>query len=147
MGRPKGSKNIFSTKINYICLNCAKTFSAFAHRTDVKFCSHKCYGDNLKGKPSLMYKGRKKVNKIDRRFWRNGRTNHILGYVLVHTPNHPNAINGKYVLEHRLVMEKHLGRYLKPEEVVHHINEIKDDNRIENLELCANRSEHMKRFH
>jgi len=43
-------------------------------------------------------------------------------------------------------MEKHIGRYLTPEEVVHHINEIKTDNRIENLMLFKNANEHTK-FH
>lgn len=63
------------------------------------------------------------------------------GYVLIHAPYHPKASKRGYVMEHRLVMEKHLGRLLERSEVVHHKNGKKDDNRLENLELMT-KAEH-----
>lgn len=69
------------------------------------------------------------------------------GYILVYSPNHPFSNKKGYVLEHRLVMEKHLSRYLNPKEVVHHINSNFSDNRIENLKLFLNNSEHHKFHH
>lgn len=69
-------------------------------------------------------------------FWRGGRykDNHS-GYVWVHNPEHPLCNKKGYVLEHRLVMEKFIGRNLKSNEIIHHRNKIKDDNKIENLEI------------
>ncbi len=69
------------------------------------------------------------------------------GYLLVYCPEYPPAKKSGYVLEHRLVMANYLGRPLKPEEHVHHINGNKKDNRIENLEIVSNaehRKEHWK---
>ncbi len=64
--------------------------------------------------------------------WNGGRIITSGGYVRVHYPNHPDAVNN-YVLEHRLVLEQKLGRPLKSTEVGHHLNGIKADNRPENL--------------
>lgn len=58
------------------------------------------------------------------------------GYVRVLRPDHPKNIRG-YAYEHRLVMEQYLDRYLEFWETVHHINEIKTDNRLDNLFLCT----------
>ena len=84
--------------------------------------------------------------KEKRRKILNGRIKSFYGYILIYKPEHPFALRQKrpYVPEHRLVMEKHLGRHLKPKEVVHHINGIKDDNRVENLKLFKNHSKHVK---
>lgn len=63
--------------------------------------------------------------------WKGGRTRQSKGYVYVLISSSPT----KYKLEHIVVMENHLGRELLPGENIHHINGIRHDNRLENLEL------------
>lgn len=71
------------------------------------------------------------------------RKKNIKGYITIFMPEHPEAMkgNGHRVYEHRLVMEKKIGRYLKKDEFVHHLNRIKDDNRPENLYITS-RNDH-----
>jgi hypothetical protein len=70
------------------------------------------------------------------------------GYKMILNKNHPNSGKFKYVKNSRLVVEKHIGRILKRNEIVHHINENKTDDRIENLMCFSSHSAHGKHhFH
>lgn len=92
--------------------------------------------------------------------WKGGRTRHNEGYVYLSAPSHPFSSNG-YVFEHRLVMERWLvendpeseflievyGRkYLSPHFIVHHKDEVRDNNAIENLQ-CMTAAEHHSHHH
>jgi len=86
-------------------------------------------------------------NKFWRSRWCGGkRTGRTDEYIQIYKPDYPNCSKEGYVMEHRLVMEQKLGRYLTKMEIVHHINGVRDDNRPENLELMASNEEHM-RYH
>lgn len=69
---------------------------------------------------------------------------HNMGYILEKCPGHPRATKNGYVLQHILVMERHLGRYILPTESIHHINGDKTDNRIENLRSFSSHGAHSK---
>lgn len=114
-----------------VCETCSKEFKVYPYRNRAKFCCVKCRAQSPKYK-----------NK-NHNHWKGGKPK-FAGYIFVYNPSHPNCINKRYVFEHRLVMEKHLGRYLESHERIHHINGIKNDNRIENLMLFKNESEHQK---
>lgn len=93
------------------CAQCGKQF--FRPHKINKFCSRECYTAHRWGRPGK------------RRF-----TESRTGYIVV--------TKGTWrQYEHRAIMEKEIGRKLRPEESVHHRNGIKDDNRPENLELWA----------
>lgn len=70
--------------------------------------------------------------------WKGGSFLRSDGYEMIYAPNTSIYVNRNHRLEHRVVMEKYLGRPIKPTEHIHHINGIKTDNRIENLKLISN---------
>jgi hypothetical protein len=97
------------------------------------------HGHNWKNKKrpeeSLKRIGKRSSN------WNGGTYKDIHGYIYIYKPNYENSNKDGYILEHRYVMEKFIGKSLSKYEIVHHINEIRDDNRIENLRIL-NRSSH-----
>jgi len=111
----------------------AKRSSYWIKKNLHNFCSRACY-----------YQWRKDYRNCPR--WNGGEVK-MLGYVFVFVPEHPAANKTGYIKRSRYIMEQHIGRYLTPEETIHHINEIRDDDRIENLMLCSSNSEHMKIGH
>lgn len=118
------------------CKNCKKSFKTFPCRIG-NYCSRGCANSN---KPGTFTSGHKWVGKLKACGYR--KMSH--GYIEIYSPNHPMKNKRNAVLEHRLVMEQKIGRFLNKNEVVHHINSNKSDNRINNLVLIPSQSEHMK---
>lgn len=128
----KYSANRVKYKYKEFCEHCKEPY-LIRHNKGGRFCSHSCKALGLDTIAKLTHKRGK-----DSPNWKGGK-NIIKGYIRVYAPEHPYATKSRYVMEHKLIMEKHLGRYLKPYEIIHHKNGVKTDNRIENLELCIKR--------
>ena len=93
------------------------------------FCDAKCFISFNKGENTYQWKGKRKTKA---------------GYIVIR--DYSGKRSSGYIYEHRLIMQNSLGRDLKKEECIHHINGIKDDNRIENLELVKSNT-HAKLHH
>ena len=133
------------------CNTCGSVFRrkhGEAKKTQKHYCCNECLSESRRGKKNNFYgiifphvlTG--KTGK-DNPHWKGGKHTNSKGYILVFVQNHPYSHNN-YILKHRLVMEKAIGRYLKSEEVVHHASGDKADNRLENLMLFNNGSKHTK---
>ena len=99
-------------RINCTCIYCGKSYTVEHHRKNSKFCSNDC--------------------KYASQFNQSNEVISSRGYVAVRE-----AGTSKYRSKHRVVMEEHLGRSLHPNETIHHINQDKEDNRIENLIILS----------
>ena len=148
------------------CDTCGKDFQK--KHSNYKYCSRECYyemkrirgdkpvwtdemrknmSEKYKGKGNPMYGVKGKDNPLygkkrpefsgnNHPNWKGGCYISKDGYII-------HCINGKDVPEHRIVMENHLGRKLKSEEIIHHIDKDHGNNNIDNLQIVT-RSEHMK---
>lgn len=137
-------------------------FRGYARTCMSKECLHKNYEicktrgwkhgeENVAKRQEIRKKISEAMSGCKSHSWKGGKTNtyshgnnkNSIEYVKVKLRSHPYCDKDGYVREHRLVMEKFLGRYINKNEVVHHINHDGLDNRIENLQLMT-RSEHTK---
>jgi hypothetical protein len=135
-------------------LTIVKELGPNKHRKILVLCKCECGKEKVIVKSSIISgrikscgclhkeKATEQILKVGRRQagngngnWKGGKFVNHHGYSVVYSSNYPNR--GTYDLEHRLVMEKIVGRKLLPNETVHHKNGVRTDNRPENLELWS----------
>ena len=122
-----------------ICTQCGRSYEPSSRHLRCPACRSRdlCPCGAVKQARSATCSACRSVSGASNGRWQGGRTRHKAGYVMTWAPGHPRASKGNYVFEHILVMEQLLGRHLLllPEESIHHLNGVRDDNRPENLEL------------
>ena len=130
-------------EILYGCCHCG-----CGQKTSISKVDHKKYGW-VKGKPKLYVHGHRSrlprdyiaPTKSNHQNWKGGKTISTMGYVEIHAPNN-NRRKGKYIFEHDLIAEIILGNPMPKKAVIHHVNEIKQDNRHCNLVICEGEGYH-----
>lgn len=155
IGKELGYKGTPYNKYIWVaCLDCGKArwVRLIQNKPTNLRCRH-CAWKIIGTKQTINQYGKSNPN------WKGGEYKTSRGYITVRTPTHPRAGKNGYVMRSRLVLEQKLGRYLLDGYEPHHINEIKDDDRPENLiELSCSihrtltnkahpaRAEHMRKF-
>ena len=160
--RKKGMKKHFILKCEYCNKMFELNYTQKFKRSKHHFCSQECYFKWRRGHPRIIkypceYCGKKTetlliyFNRSKHHFcseicarkwysrensplWKGGKQRKPSGYIIISAPQHPEACKGM-VYEHRLIVEKMIGRRLLSGEEVHHKNKVRWDNRPENLEL------------
>jgi ribosomal protein S27E len=149
-GRELGFKSLKTAFIWVECPACKnkRWTITLAGKAKYSYCTH-CYKKGEQGKKYREEESKRMKGKYlgaHSKSWKGGRTRTTTGYISTciypgdpyFSMTYKSVGSSRYrISEHRLIMAQHLGRCLEHGEVVHHKNGVKDDNRIENLELTS----------
>ena len=151
---------LINKPVNIGILTCDQCKKDFQRKGAKRFCSRKCNVDywheqeaiKLKNNPELQkerttrsrmwYRKKKDLNLDPNVFLQRKKGTGSFtsaGYKYISVKGHPNSGKNGAILEHKFVMSEHLGRPILKHETIHHKNGIRDDNKIENLELWSSR--------
>ena len=142
-------RTYLAKELDRICVICGSAYRS-RRSLELRTCSPQCAGIRLRGRKQRPEEIRNRLES----WYRNGNAERLRAK---RGPAHPQFKGRKvsdgyvwiwteargYIQEHRLVAEQTIGRKLGSDEVVHHKNEIRDDNRPENL-VVMTRAEHME---
>ena len=130
----------------HICKNCGNIFYIFPSNKQ-KYCSISCAMSQIKKGQKAWNKGKKCPQLSGKNHWNwKGGKDYSGRYIQIYMPEHPYSNYRRKIYEHRLIMEKILGRILLPEEQVHHMDYNPKNNNPENLISFESGSKHIT-FH